>query len=118
MVGPIHNITKLRNLGFKTFNEYLTIPEYDRIDSNVNDRLDAIVTNASDFRTLLEKKEPHIMEQLKQDTEYNYDRFTQLARIGINKFLSTLQEDESFLESILHFHNQFLAYDRSVDDNG
>lgn len=118
MVGPIHNITKLRNLGFKTFNEYLTIPEYDRIDSNVSDRLDAIVINASDFRTLLEKKEPHIMEQLKQDTEYNHDRFTQLARIGVNKFLSALQEDESFLESILHFHNQFLAYDRSVDDNG
>lgn len=112
MVGPVSNIAKLQNLGFKTFNEYMTIPDYDKIDSSLDDRLNAIVTNSADFRTLLEKKEPQVMERLKQDTEYNFDRFTQLARIDVNKFLSALQEDESFLQSILLFHNQFLEYER------
>jgi len=112
MVGAPFNVIRLKELGFKTFNEYLTITDYDTIDC-LNDRLDAVVTNAANLRTLIEKKEPELMEQLKIDTEYNYDRFNQLARININNFLSALQEDESLLESIIDFHHHNLKYTRN-----
>ncbi len=118
MVGQIKNIPKLRELGFRTFNHYLTIPEYDQIENDLDGKLDAVVTNLTNFRTLLEKKEPNIMEQLKQDTEYNFDRFTQLSRMGINKFLSALQEDENFIQSILEFHVEFQGYQRHDSNNG
>jgi hypothetical protein len=112
MVGSPYNVIKLKQLGFKTFNEYLTIPDYDTID-HLDDRLDAVVTNASNLRTLLEKKEPELMEQLKIDTEYNCARFNQLARDDINNFLSALQADESLLESIVEFHHHQLKFIRN-----
>jgi len=59
----------LKDLGYRTFEEYLPIPHYHAIDDE-NKRLDAVVENT---RYLLEHREHD--DAIRMDTEHNYDVF-------------------------------------------
>lgn len=111
MMGPVKNIERLEELGFKTFTKYLKIPDYHTIH-NLSDRMDAIVTNAVHLRTELEKKDVDFYRQLRYDTECNYSLFMELAQKDIEKFLSDVQGDMSLIESTVHFHNYIQAFKR------
>lgn len=63
--GDIDQFKYMENLGFRTFTEYMTIPEYTYLETE-EQRLDAIVTNTADF---LKLKKP---QRLIDDIEHNY----------------------------------------------
>ena len=76
-VGTLH---KLREMGFRTFNEYLDITDYDDIEDD-EARLDAIVHNAASWLVSIKHQE----DVVRADTEYNFQRFMQLAEQNITK---------------------------------
>ncbi len=72
--GDIDQFKYMENLGFRTFTEYMTIPEYAYLETE-EQRLDAIITNTADF---LKLKKP---QRLIDDIEHNY----QLAKRYLDK---------------------------------
>ena len=64
----------IKELGFKTFDEYMAIPDYGYI-TNEDQRLDAIVENTKYF---LDNYHACIHD-INQDVEHNYKRFFELA---------------------------------------
>ena len=73
MAGDNHSLHKLKALGFRTFENYLPISDYDQI-SNEEKKLDAIVTNCNSWITGIGNK-----EQIRQDVEYNYNNLVNVA---------------------------------------
>lgn len=63
----------LQNLGFRTFNQYLEIPNYDSI-IDATSRLDAIVTNIASFQSAIEQNEAEI----RKDIAHNYKILQQI----------------------------------------
>ncbi len=74
----------LKNLGFKTFEDYMKIKDYCYIKDE-NTRLDAIVENAKDF--LINHKK--YSENIQKDVQYNFSLFLSLANEEL-KNLKTL----------------------------
>jgi hypothetical protein len=74
-------LNKLDSLGFRTFVEYLKIPNYSDIQ-NPYDRLDAIIINAKYWLTTIK----HDKIAIEQDVKHNYYQLCQL----INKDLTNL----------------------------
>jgi hypothetical protein len=64
----------IKELGFKTFEEYMSIPHYGYIN-NEDQRLDAIVENTQYFLNNYHKN----IDDINQDIEHNYKRFFELA---------------------------------------
>jgi hypothetical protein len=62
-------LAKINQLGFKTFENYLPINQYDRLPSRA--RLDSVVINTRYFLNNVAKHQ----EQINQDVEHNYLRF-------------------------------------------
>ena len=72
--GDLAQFKYIETLGFKTFTEYMTIPEYPYLETE-EQRLDAIVTNTADF---LKLQKP---QKLIDDIEHNY----QLAKSYVDR---------------------------------
>ena len=81
MAGNTSTLNKLDSLGFRTFVEYLKIPNYSDIQ-NPYDRLDAIIINAKYWLTTIK----HDKIAIEQDVKHNYYQLCQL----INKELTNL----------------------------
>jgi hypothetical protein len=64
--GDLDQFKYMETLGFRTFTEYMTIPEYAHLETE-EQRLDAIVNNTADF---LKLKKP---QKLIDDIEHNYE---------------------------------------------
>lgn len=72
MAGTVNILSHLKSLGFRTFEKYLPIPDYDSIANN-KDRLDAICINLSyDFKDRI--------EEINNDVEYNFHHFSKYAQ--------------------------------------
>jgi hypothetical protein len=68
MAGYQHNLTPLKQRGFKTFEQYLPVPEYDEI-SDDNERFKAVVENTRYWVDSIHKHK----EEIGQDLIHNRD---------------------------------------------
>ena len=68
------NLKKLKQLGFKTFDQYLLIKDYDNIDDSEH-RLDAIVKNTNHW---LDNISNNVI-QIQVDIKHNFQQFQQLV---------------------------------------
>jgi hypothetical protein len=109
MVGAIQNVTILKNMGFRTFENYLKIQDYHTFDS-LDDRLNAIVVNTREFSKDLVNKE--LQKKLREDVEYNFNLFIELAKKDINDFLSTIDGSYDLMDPIVKHHHRFGKYRR------
>jgi hypothetical protein len=76
----------IKELGFKTFEDYMLIKDYAYLPDE-DDRLNAIVENTKYFLENFKMYEDNI----RQDTDYNYKLFFQLAKENIN-ILNKIQD--------------------------
>ena len=74
VAGESGILKKLKQLGFKTFEQYLLITEYDGIIDNEK-RLDAIVKNTKHWLDNI----LNLSDQIQQDVNYNFYQFQQLV---------------------------------------
>jgi hypothetical protein len=102
----------IKELGFKTFEEYMLIKNYAYLPKE-EDRLDAIVENTKYF---LENYKTY-QEEIKKDTEYNYNRFYILAEENkkiLNNIKTTYKIDQSDIDKWFNqkgFGHLVRAYD-------
>jgi len=73
MAGDNNSLIKLKSMGFRTFENYLPVSHYDNIEE-VEEKLDAIVTNTSYWITSMQDK-----DSIQQDVKHNYERLIVLA---------------------------------------
>lgn len=87
LAAPAKNYHRLKSLGFRTFENYLKIPDYCGI-TNVDGMLDAIFENSIEFSKLLSQQKFSV--KIKEDTEFNYLLFKRLAEDELTKFSETI----------------------------
>lgn len=92
MAGQVNTLKRLKELGFKTFENYLEIKNYDEI-SNPISRIDAIVKNAEYF---LHSYKKHSNE-INQDIEHNYRNLIKLFKDTTEQH--KMFEDQGFYSS-------------------
>ena len=73
LAGDQGSLHKLKNLGFKTFEQYLPVPTYDTINSK-EQKLDAIIKNCEHWL-----KNKFDKEKINSDIEHNYNRLVGIA---------------------------------------
>jgi hypothetical protein len=102
MAGTVNMLSHLKSLGFRTFDKYLPISDYDSIANN-RDRLDAILINLSyDFRDKI--------EEINDDVEYNFQHFAKFAQGEFARLENLYMAPESaklarFLIDIVRYGN-------------
>lgn len=74
MAGDLGCCRLMQQMGFRTFNEYLKIPEYDLIEDH-EQRLDAIVENTKHFL-----QDNTNQDLISCDVTHNYNRFLELGK--------------------------------------
>ena len=74
VAGDSGILKKLKQLGFRTFDQYLSIGDYDSINDNEK-RLDAIVKNTKDWLVNIS----NYSDQIQQDVNYNFHQFQHLV---------------------------------------
>jgi len=74
IAGDLGTLKKLKQLGFKTFDQYLLIKDYDNIDDSEH-RLDAIVKNTNHW---LDNISNNVI-QIQNDIKHNFQQFCQLV---------------------------------------
>ena len=107
MAASSGTLTKLKSLGFRTFENYMLHQEYDQLTDDYA-RLQAIVTNVEYF---MNTYHDHV-DSIAADVEHNFQLFDQLARSEIAKlqsFLNTNNNDYSEKDTIdmikqFHYH--------------
>lgn len=87
MAGDRGSLDKLKKLGFKTFENFLPIPNYDDV-GDPEQKLDAIVTNTEAWLNGMKDK-----EEIRKEVDHNHNRMIDLA-----------MENKSILESICVEH--------------
>lgn len=99
----------LKNLGFKTFEEYFPIKDYAYIEDE-NKRLDAIVENV---KFLINNDD--VRQQMTQDVQYNFDKFISYAN-SQELFLKKLKDEFSICD--LEFDKNFntLGFENLITD--
>lgn len=74
MAGSANTLTKLKRMGFKTFDEYLKIPNYDSIIDS-EERLDAIVENTVYWSDHINK----FSNEIQEDITHNLNNYYRLV---------------------------------------
>lgn len=99
-------LKKLKSMGFKTFENYTKIVDYDEIKNDEN-RINAIVENVKYWNSNIQNFYSNIVE----DTEYNYQLFLKIAKSNeevidsfINKYQMPLTCD--FVRAYDNYNNQ------------
>lgn len=82
-------IEKLHSKGYRTFEKYLVHKNYDQ---DLNVRIDQIVENVKYFKECADAN----IEQIKEDTEYNYQMLITHAKKEIAKISVILEADDKF----------------------
>jgi hypothetical protein len=95
IAGYQNNLSHLKKLGYRTFENYLKIGNYDTIE-NTEDRLNAVVENTQNWLNFL-----HVdQEQIAQDVKHNYE----LLMSQMNKTATTFNSIYRKLGSV-NYHN-------------
>jgi hypothetical protein len=81
MAGDNNSLLKLNKMGFRTFEKYLAIPDYDQI-LDEEKKLDAIVENTTHWISSMINK-----DQIEEDVRHNHQKLIELA----NENLKNLQ---------------------------
>lgn len=109
LAGNVGTLVTLKEMGFKTYQEYLPVPDYDLITDDYL-RLVAIVKNV---KGLLDMPSS-VYSKLEQDATYNFERFKQLLVDNRNTLVSFVQhtniQTASDNNSILTLLNQRALY--------
>ena len=87
--GMLH---KLHGYGFKTFEEYMLVPEYNDI-LDLDERIEASLKNILHFQTILQDK--HIVEKIKNDVAHNITTLVQLAHKEIEILSPIFERDQN-----------------------
>lgn len=77
MAGDNNSLNKLNNMGFRTFEQYLPVPDYDQI-LDKEKKLDAIVKNTTYWISSMINK-----EQIAEDVRHNHQRLLNLADMNL-----------------------------------
>jgi hypothetical protein len=131
MIGSADNIPVLKNMGFRTFEEYLSIKDYNSLlayTKNADISLDAIVTNTVNFcKSLNDPSSNIILEEpqgstqfrrgnprvgrkvdlknkITEDVNHNYELFKSITREAIDTFLRTTKLDLTAIKVIVAGH--------------
>jgi hypothetical protein len=96
MVATPNTLIYLRSLGFKTFEEYTLIKNYDTI-IDPQERLDAVVQNTKYF---IENKHKYIAE-INADVEHNFTRFCEYCDAQRKKLTDRLPVQDEELTWLL-----------------
>ena len=102
MAGTVNILAHLKSLGFRTFEKYLPIKDYDSIINN-KDRLDAICINLNyDFKDRI--------DEINDDVEYNFQHFIKYALGEFSKLENLYLSADSgklarFLIDIVRYKN-------------
>lgn len=80
IAGEPNSLSKLRQMGFNTFENYLPVTDYDQINEGEK-RLAAIVTNAKYLLTNIEKH----ADLISIDIEHNFNHMLTLAENNLSK---------------------------------
>ena len=88
MAGDNNSLYKLRNMGFRTFENYLPIPHYDELRDEEK-KLDAIVANTAYWIGSMQDK-----EAIAEDVRHNHERLIDIANENLKN-----------LENICKKHN-------------
>lgn len=78
IAGDTGTLKKLKNIGFRTFEQYLKIPNYNCLH-DPEQRLDSIVTNTQDWLENIQKHRVAIT----QDIEHNFKKMLELANLNL-----------------------------------
>jgi hypothetical protein len=108
MVGSTDNIPVLKNMGFKTFEEYLSIEDYYSlltVTQDIHTSLDAIVTNTIEFSNLLGTLSPDLKHKITEDVNHNYELFESIMKEAVDTFLATTNFEISTIKAIIDHHN-------------
>ena len=109
MVGSVDNIPVMKDMGFRTFEEYLPITDYyswlTSTNFNIDVSLDAIVTNTVEFYNLLNNISPELKDKIVEDVNHNYDLFESMMKEAIDTFLETTKLDTRAIKSIIDHHS-------------
>lgn len=87
-VGRTDYLIKLKELGFKTFEEYMAIPDYSTIEDK-NKRLEAVVENVKYFITKIQNRY-YLISSIKEDINYNFTYFHQYVQNQYNILSNSL----------------------------
>ena len=107
MVGSVDNIPVLKDMGFRTFEEYLSIEDYYSLlatSGNKDISLDAVVTNTVEFSNLLGNLSPSLKHKIIEDVNHNHNLFESMMKETINTFLETTDLDLSSIKKIMDHH--------------
>ena len=88
----------IKSLGFKTFEEYLCIPDYAYIE-NEQDRLSAVVENAKHLLN-------NFSSEIYNDVEYNYNRYIEIISAQEKLFEHFIKDLGIDAEEIHYYLNQ------------
>jgi hypothetical protein len=78
MAGDIGTLKKLKQMGFRTFEQYLKTPNYDEL-CDPEQRLTAIVDNTQHWLEHIQKYQDLILH----DIEHNFNRLIELATVNL-----------------------------------
>lgn len=98
-------LKKLKEMGFKTFEDYLAVPNYDSIKDDML-RLDAIVSNVDYWINNIYKYEDEIV----RDTDHNFKKFLEIAQKN-----QKIIEDLKNKHNLLDFNNIINGYENYED---
>ena len=87
LAGRVGTLRRLKDMGFKTFNEYLLYPDYDNTEDNVQ-RLKQIAENVKVFPKILQQHQEEILDNI----IHNYELLNKIANETEEK-LKTLAKD-------------------------
>ncbi len=107
MVGGESNIPELKKMGFRTFEEYLVIPEYCSIltdTRDMNKALDSVITNTVEFSKLLKDPSPALVAKIREDVDHNFNLFESFMEDKVGKFLKTTGLDITAISRMLEPH--------------
>lgn len=106
--GEPEQFRYIKYLGYKTFNEYMLIPDYAYIEDE-NKRLDAVVKNT---KHLLKNKE-YFIKQLRKDAEYNYDLFMKEVK-DKDKLFDKFEQEYNIPREEIDYYFNGVGYDRII----
>ena len=95
IAGDINILSRLKQLGFNTFEEFLKIPEYGQI-TDPDQRLNAIVENTRYFLENLNKHTTLINQYVNE----NYEQFNKLAICNLERILNFMEKHDLLDESV------------------
>lgn len=100
IAGHTGLLKHLEELGFKTFKNYLSVPDYnDTYDTK--SKLDFIVENVKTFSSNCKK----FKEEIEKDVIHNVNLLEKLSIIEANTLMAKLGKDSSIIEQIILAHS-------------